>query len=63
MGFTWTKEQKTTPKAQMKIGELIVQAKVVAYNDCGLSAHEISEKLGITESTVRRWINHLNSNK
>lgn len=63
MGFTWTKEQKTTPKAQMKIGELIAQAKVVAYNDCGLSAYEISEKLGIAESTVRRWINHLNSNK
>ena len=53
MGFTWTKEQKTTPKAQMKIGLMANKIRIQTYDECGLTASEIAEKMGIGESNVR----------
>ena len=53
MGFTWTKEQKTTPKAQIKIGLMANKIRIKTYDECGLTASEIAEKMDMSESSVR----------
>ena len=53
MGFTWTKEQKTTPKAQIKIGLMANKIRIQTYDECGLSISEIAEKMDMGESSVR----------
>ena len=53
MGFTWTKEQKTTPKAQIKIGLIANKIRIQTYDECGLSISEIAEKMDMGESSVR----------
>lgn len=59
MGFTWTKEQKTTAEAQKRLGNMINNTKIMCYYECGLSISEIAEKTNMSVEHVQNRVNYL----